>query len=152
MFSVTKHYKFWFIFSAVLTLGSLALLAVWGLKPGIDFRGGTLSQIEFSNSQAVATIQTRLDSAGIKNATIQPLSDKQFLIKTPALSPDETTNYKNTLGKIGDYKEQSFESIGPTIGRELVTKSYWQIILVCFGIIFYIAYSFRKISSSAKNS
>ena len=152
MFSVIKHYKFWFVFSGFLTAGALVLLFSWGLKPGIDFRGGTLSDIEFENPAPATAIQEKLNEAGINNPIIQPISDKKYIVKTEPLSDEELASFRETLQKIGSYKEHSFESIGPTIGRELVRKAYWQIILVCLGIILYIAYSFRNIPSDTKNS
>ncbi len=45
-----------------------------------------------------------------------------------------------------DATEKSFTSIGPSVGAELVRKSILSFILVSLGIIFYIAFSFRKVS------
>ena len=152
MFSVIKHYKFWFIFSGVLTVGSLALLVMWGLKPGIDFRGGTLTEMEFQKAPDINQLRDELTGAAIKGVTIQPVSTQHLIIKTEPLNDQLLAKYRAILVKFGESKELKFDAIGPSIGRELVHKAYWQIILVCFGIILYISYSFRKISTQAKSN
>jgi len=150
MFSVTKTYKIWFSVSVVLILSSLVLFFTWGLAPGIEFRGGTLAEMEFENPVAATEIREELSKAGFPEAVVQSSSEKIVLIKTEPILADDQDAFKNTLtARFGAFKELRFESIGPAIGRELVTKAYLQIILVVLGIIFYIAYSFRKVSTVA---
>jgi len=42
--------------------------------------------------------------------------------------------------------EKRFESIGPSIGKELQSKSIWAVLFVIIAIILYIAWAFRKVS------
>ena len=58
---------------------------------------------------------------------------------------DEKT-HQEILKTLGDPQEIKFTSIGPTISQELISKAWWAIILATISIIFYIAWSFRKIS------
>lgn len=151
MFSVTKYYKIWFVTSVILPILALVLLFVWGLKPGIDFRGGNLSEVEFNKPENVQDIRQALQSKGFRDVVVQPVTDQKFIIKTETLDESALSNFKKTLvDKFGQYKEDRFESIGPTISKELVSKSYWQIILVCLGILLYISYAFRRISKDSK--
>jgi preprotein translocase subunit SecF len=46
----------------------------------------------------------------------------------------------------GEVQEKSFESVGPTLGKELQTKAVWSIFVVLLAIISYIAFAFRKVS------
>lgn len=150
MFSVIKTYKIWFAFSGILMVTSLALLFAWGLAPGIDFRGGTLLEAEFERTMDVNVVKQELAAAGFGNLIVQEVSEKAVIIKTEVLSPEQTAALKDSLTeKFGQFTEHRFEIIGPSIGRELVRKAYWQVVLVCLGIIFYIAYSFRKINQSS---
>jgi preprotein translocase subunit SecF len=48
--------------------------------------------------------------------------------------------------KFGDITEDQYTSIGPIIGKELRKNAIWQLALVSLGIVFYIAYAFRKVS------
>lgn len=151
MFSVTKHTKIWFGLSGLLMAASIALLFVWGLSAGIDFRGGVLADLKFEKPVAASQVRQELAAAGINDVIVQPVSDNELIIKTEALSDSQTQTFKDTLtARFGKYEEVSFESIGPSIGRELLRKAYWQIVLVTLGIVLYITYAFRKIGKQTR--
>lgn len=150
MFSVTKHYKIWFSFSGLLIAVSLIMIFVWGLKPGIDFRGGTLREVEFQSPVNINQLRGTLHQAGY-NVSVQPVAERRVIIKTEPQSVEAQAEFKKVLAeKFGESQELEFESIGPAIGRELVSRAYWQVILVSLGIVFYVSYSFRKIGANAK--
>lgn len=153
MFSVTKTYKIWFTLSAILVLASLVLLFVWGLQLGIEFRGGSLVELEFEQPVVPVEIAQALEGAGYSNVLVQSSSEKIMFIKTEPLGGESLENFKKVLaGKFGPSREVRFESIGPAIGQELLRTAYLQILLVVLGIIFYIAYSFRKVATVAKDA
>ncbi|OGE79271.1 MAG: protein-export membrane protein SecF [Candidatus Doudnabacteria bacterium RIFCSPHIGHO2_01_FULL_46_14] len=150
MFSVVKNYKYFFIFSGLLTILSLVFIFAWGLKPGIDFRGGTLSDVTFEKTVQRNSIREELERSGY-GVVVQPTGDNAVIIKTEPLSDTQLADFRKLLqDKFGNFTENSFESIGPAIGKELVNKAYWQIILVCLGIIIYVSYSFRRVGSEMK--
>ena len=152
MFSVTKHYKIWFAISGSLIIISIVMLSIWELVPGIDFRGGTLSELEFVAPVDTVQIGSELALGGFGNVTVQPLTDRQVIIKTASIDEVQLETFRKILqGKFGEYTEARFDSIGPSIGRELVKKAYWQILLVLSGIILYVTYAFRKIGKQIKN-
>lgn len=153
MFSVIKHIKIWFIVSSLLVLGSAVLLFSWGLKPGVDFKGGSLSELEFENRVDTGAVRQELQSQGFRDVIIQPVNERRMLIKTEPLTREKLQDFKKIIGeKFGQTQELRFESIGPTISKELVRKAYWQIVLVCLGILFYVAYAFRKVKEVARKS
>ena len=152
MFSVTKHYKICFAISGSLIIISIVMLSIWGLVPGVDFRGGTLSELEFVAPVDTVQIGSELALGGFGNVTVQPLTDRQVIIKTASIDEVQLETFRKILqGKFGEYTEARFDSIGPSIGRELVKKAYWQILLVLSGIILYVTYAFRKIGKQIKN-
>lgn len=152
MFSTIKNYKYLFVFSGLLTTLSLTLLFVWGLKPGIDFRGGSLGEYRFAKTIDALALQGHLAANNFTDAIVQPVSENIVIIKTEPLEEKRQADLKTILSQSsGEYQELRFESIGPSISKELVRKAYWQIILVCFGILLYISYAFRKITIDAKN-
>jgi preprotein translocase subunit SecF len=69
-------------------------------------------------------------------------------VKSRDISETEHTVLLDTLSEGGKFKmeEKSFNSIGPSIGRELTQKAIVAIILVSLGIVLFIAYAFRKVS------
>ena len=123
--------------SGVLVLASFLAVAVWGLKLGIDFTGGTLMEVEYK------TVRPALDLPGI---TAQPAGERGLILRMPAVSEAEHQTLLNELRRYGDLDEKQFTSIGPTIGRELKRNSLYAIILVMLMIAFYITWAFREVS------
>ena len=149
-FSITKHYLVWFAISGVLILTSIIFLLAWGLHLGIDFRGGTLRDVEFQKAVDPGEMRQSLSGAGFP-AIVQPVNERRLIIKTEPQSEEIQTKLKALLEKnFGQFQELAFESVGPAVGRELVTRAYWQVILVVLGIVIYISYSFRKIGANAR--
>lgn len=148
MLNIIKYYKFWFLISGILLLAGIVSLALFGLKPGIDFTGGTLTQIQFAgNTPQVSDIQAALKSAGFNDAQIQPAGTSEVIIRTgPQDQPQHVTLMKAMSDKFGNVTEQQFTSIGPVIGKELRSQAFVQLALVSLGIILYIAYAFRKVT------
>ena len=51
MISVIQRKNWWFTLSFVMVFASIVGLLLWGLRPGIDFTGGSLVEINFENSR-----------------------------------------------------------------------------------------------------
>lgn len=142
---VIKHKKIFVIISAILVLLSLSSIVYFKPKFGIDFTGGSLSEVEFKTARPdQAIIEKEIANLGFGTSIIQPTSTTGYSIKTRALSEAERAGLLSALGS--DAIEKSFTSIGPSVGAELVRKSVLSFILVSLGIIFFIAFSFRKVS------
>jgi preprotein translocase subunit SecF len=149
MLNIIKYFKFWLTISIVLVVLSLIALFAFGLKLGIDFKGGTMTQITFeSQAPSISDVKSTLSADG-KNtdSVIQPIGTKSLIIRTGPIENDEHLRLMKLLSdKFGTFTEDQYSSIGPVIGKELKSKAIMQLILVSLGIIFYIAYAFRKVS------
>ena len=142
---VIKNKKIFVIISAVLVFLSLSAVGFWGLKLGIDFKGGSLTEVEFNTARPdQKVVEDEIKSLSIGEIIVQPIGATGYSIKTRALDEKERASVMTVLGT--DATEKSFTSIGPSVGAELVRKSILSFILVALGIIFYIAFSFRKVS------
>jgi len=142
-FDFLKYRKIYFAFSGLLILGSLACLILFGLKPGIDFTGGSILEVEykaerFSNQE----IKNALADLELGEIYIQPTGERGVIIRMKDI--DEAT-HQQVLEKLGQVEELRFESIGPVIGRELKEKTKIVIVLSLLAIVFYIALAFRRI-------
>lgn len=146
-----KYSKFLLIVSALVTITAIVFLAMWGLKPGIDFTSGSLLELSFTNRPENSEIKSVFDGLGIKNAALQKTGDKGIIIRTDFLTEQEhqvvvkelTSKFQNNGNTV---LENRFETIGPSISKQLRAKSIWAAILVNLGIIGYVAYAFRKVS------
>lgn len=143
-----KYYKFWFWVSGILLIAGIASLARFGLKPGIDFTGGALTQVQFTQAQPQPSeIQQVLRDNGFPEALVQLAGTNEFIIRTSPQDQDQHGKFSKALSdKFGPVTELQFTSIGPIIGKELRSQAFVQLTLVSLGIILYIAYAFRKVS------
>ncbi len=90
MIEIVKNKKISFVISSVLFLASLLLLATIGLKPNIDFTGGSLMEISFSETRpTVDEVRASLTAVGHENAVIQPIDVDGYIVKTTFISEPE---------------------------------------------------------------
>jgi len=142
-----KYRKIYFIFSGILILGSLICLVIFGLNPGIDFTGGSILEIEFKGARpSNPEIREKLNQFGLGEILIQPIGEKGVILRMKDISEETHQEILKKIKETGELEERRFESIGPTIGRELKEKTKIVIILAFLSIVLYIALAFRKIS------
>jgi preprotein translocase subunit SecF len=142
---IIKYKKIFVLISAALVGLAIFSMIVFGLNLGIDFKGGSLLEVEYTNARPAQTvIEEAIKPLSIGEILIQPEGDKGYSIKTRDITEGERTQIMQALGT--DVTEKSFTAIGPSVGAELVRKSIISFILVSLGIIFWITFSFRKVS------
>ena len=141
--------KFIFIgISAVLVLLSIVLVATLGLKPGIDFKGGALTEVTYPNGRpAIEHIQAGVESLSFGETVVQEAGANGVIVKSRDITDAERSSLLKALAvDNATVEEKSFTSIGPSVGRELTRKSIVAVILVALAIILFIAFAFRKVS------
>jgi preprotein translocase subunit SecF len=142
---IIKHKKIFVLISAVLVVLSISAVTFFGLNFGIDFKGGSLLEVEYTNARPdQSVVEDAIKPLSIGSVLIQPMGEKGYSIKARDISDGEKVSILTVLGT--DVIEKSFTSIGPSVGAELVRKAILCFILVSLGIIFWIAFSFRKVS------
>lgn len=142
----------------VLVLLSVISLFVFGLKVGIDFKGGALIEVVYKTErpEQIALNQS-LEALNFGSILLQPTGNLGYIVKSRDLNDAEHTQLLKTLSKYdiktGDnlMTETSFSSIGPSVGKELTRKAIIAIILISLAIISFIAFAFRKVSQPVKS-
>jgi preprotein translocase subunit SecF len=132
------------VFSAILILGGVAsIVAHQGLKYGIDFRGGTNVQIQFSTPPNLDQLRQFFSENGMKNVVLQTfgaIEDQEILLGLPTDSPLGTgENLTSELRKIllpqhPKLEIRRIETIGPKVGDELKISAV-QAILIALGLV-----------------
>ena len=141
-----KYRKIYFIFSGIIIIGSLVFLVIFGLKPGIDFTGGSILELEFKLERpSNPEIREGLKEFDLGELTIQPANEKGLLLRMKDISEDVHQQIIQKLKENGELEEKRFESIGPVIGQELKEKTKILIAFSLLSIVFYIAIAFRKV-------
>lgn len=142
-----NYYKYLFALSGIILILGIASLAVFSLKLGIDFKGGTVSEIEFQQTVDQDKIRSVLDADGIKNYQLQLTGEKGVIIRTESLEKEQHDKINADIkAQVGEFVEKRFDSFGPIVGEELKKKAIYQLLLVSLGIVLYIAYAFRKVA------
>lgn len=149
MLKIIQKRKYAYALSAVLTVGSVAIIALWGLKLGIDFKGGTLMELQFSKDPVpqVQEIETSLSSLSLQSLTVQPTENRGMLLRY--LASDEAAN-EQVLAKLtaldADIKQLRTDFIGGSVSDQIRKNAVSGIALSVIGIALYIAWAFRRVS------
>ena len=160
--SLTKQRKLWWLISSgVILAGLIAMVISWTqfsspLKPGLDFVGGTRLQIERDCNDAancenpieLEEVRSVLNSQGLGNSSVQIVGDtKQALsIRTPPLDEETRTPLVEALAeKLGafDVKKTQIDTVGPTLGKELLTSGILALLVAAIGISLYLTIRFE---------
>ena len=145
---IVNHKKIFYIISIILILISLLAIVFWGLKPGVDFTGGSLLDISFVGDKPSAEeVGGILNNLNLNDASVRS-SDNGFIIRIKEISQGEKDVIMQNLALGGKYlpTEKSFSVVGPILGKEALQKSFISIFLVILAIVLFVAFAFRKVS------
>ncbi len=136
---------FWFSIS--LFVLSVVSVGMFGLKLGVDFKGGSVLELNFNNRPDVAKIQSVLVSK-IGDVELNTEGTSGLIVRSHELTEiqhQEVLASLNSSFPTAGLQEKQFSSVGPIIGNELKQRSLFAIALVLICVIVYIAFVFRKL-------
>jgi preprotein translocase subunit SecF len=137
----------WFFFiSALVLIASIASLAIFGLKPGIDFSGGTSLTLEFTSPVEQNQLRQEMANLGYSEATIQKTGPGSFLVHLREILSQERDTLRNNLEtNLGNQlKITNYYSTSPTVGASTARNAGIAVIISAIGMLIYIAWAFRK--------
>lgn len=149
-----KYKWLWFSISALLIVPGIVALAVWHLQLGIDFTGGSLVEIQFTDAAKANTTQISdaLKSVGLQSLSVQAAGQGSVLLRSKPVNQDQHDRLLKTLtDKIGENKEVRFETVGPTVSQDLTKKAILAVIVASIAIILFIAWAFRSVPKPASS-
>ncbi len=148
MYAIIQKRNYLFALSLALTIPGIIAFAIWGLQLGIDFTGGTLMRLEFSKTlPTTEQVRQALQPAGVEHQSMQTAGEYEIILRLPTISNENRELILQEFKKFdAQITEQSFETVGPTIGTELKHKALTAIAIVLVLIVLYITYAFRKVS------
>jgi preprotein translocase subunit SecF len=143
---VVNYRKLFYALSGLLVVVSLLSISFWGLNPGIDFKGGSIIEIDYGQNRPSQTVIAQKLLPLNLDASIRPTGNTGYIIRMKDISQSEKQNLTSTLSDLGSSTVKRFDSIGPLLGSEALRKSLVSIILVIVAIVLFIAFAFRKVS------
>lgn len=145
--SLQKYQNYFFIIPIASSILAIMAIAIWGLQPGIDLKGGSLLQIKYPDGRpALEEVQSKVDALDYGEVRIQPSNESDFILRQRDLKPEEKTALSGELSSFGTIEEVQYNSVGPSIGAELMQKAWWAIVMITLLTIAFIAFAFRGIS------
>lgn len=150
MFVIT-HSKIFLGIAAAVVVGSLLVIGTLGLNLGIDFTGGALTEVSYSERPAKDVLFVELDTLDLGGYSLRESIDdtgkSAYILRTRDLAENERQQVEAVLtGSGSDAAVTRFTSIGPVIGEELKDKAVWAIGGVVLIIILYVAFAFAGVS------
>jgi len=144
--------KWWyFAFSGLLIVPGLVFLLLGGLKPGIEFKGGTLLDVRFDTPPSVAEVTAVMTSLKHDEAIVQAAEGGRVEIRTFEMKPEELVAAESTLKeKFGsNVKDINHEVVSPSFSGELIDNAVRAITLASVLIVLLIAFAFRNFGWAA---
>ena len=149
-----KHRKIFYSISVALVILAIVSIFLFGLKLGIDFTGGSSLEIAYQlTPPSSQEIKNALKDLNLGEILVQKSGERGVILKMKDIDEETHQRILEKLKKLGKVEEgsESFQSIGPTIGRELKQKTKIVVSLALIAILVYIAFSFRRVSKPVKS-
>lgn len=149
MLQIIQKRKYAYALSAIFTGVSIVFIVLWGLRLGIDFKGGTLMEVQFVVDPVPTTseVQGSLVDLSLQSLTLQPTENKGMFIRY--LASDENAN-DQVVAKLQsldpEMKQLRTDFIGGSVSEQIKKNAFTGIALSIIGIALYIAWAFRRVS------
>ncbi|MHB9100634.1 MAG: protein translocase subunit SecF [Sulfuricella sp.] len=135
--------------SLVTFIAAVAALGLKGLHLGVDFTGGTVMEVSYSQQADVHKIRDTLTKIGMHDAAVQNFGTaRDVMIRLP-LKPDLSTAklsdqvFQALRGADNSVTLKRVEFVGPQVGKELYENGALALLVVCLGIMAYLAMRFE---------
>jgi preprotein translocase subunit SecF len=148
MINIVKRRYLYFAISLIVIIPGIAALLVWGLPAGIDFTGGSLIELHFNSPlPETDSVLDILSGYGFSDAKVQTAGSDKLMIRTKAMDEGTLTSIMTEIKTrfTADIELDRFESVGPTIGKEVALRAAGAVGLAALGILIYITYAFRGV-------
>lgn len=148
--NIMKLRPLFYLISALLLFISIFSIISWGFKSSIDFKGGTAYEIKLPNTTDSDKVREVFKKNDLDISSLSVTVDKTYLLKFATISQDKKVELETGLKEIDkDFTSLRFETLGPSLGKELLQKTVYAIILSAIMLLIYIGSRFKDISFGA---
>ncbi len=148
MINIIDKRKYFYVFSLTLTMISLIMFLVWGLRLGRDFTGGTRLEVQFSQDvPSNQQLEEKLKDLNLRELTLQSSGNNSVVIQYTASDENLNNQVRGKLKELDqNYKEALAEFTGSSVSSQIKKNALMAVILANIGIGLFIAWAFRKVS------
>lgn len=142
--NIMKFRPLFYLISLLLIATSLFSMIRFGFRSSIDFAGGTVWEIKSPNISQERLEQIFSESE-IESLSLNSLSDNRYLLKLENISQDKRSQLEEKIIESdSDYQQLRFETLGPSLGKELLKKTVFAVILSALTLLFFIGKRFKE--------
>lgn len=148
-----KRYLF-FLISLVIIIPGIVVLVINGMPFSIDFTGGSFLEIRFETGQLPETedVIAIYEQAQIEDVQVQTSGSDTLIIRSRFME-EQTRNdlvmqMEDDFG--ADIEVRRFDSVGPSIGREVTSQAALAVAISALGVIIYITFAFRGLEHAIR--
>lgn len=148
---IGKRYLY-FIISLAVILPGLILVIALGLPLAIDFTGGSLLEVQFISGIAPSETEviSLYNEIGVDNVIVQRSGDDIIIARSSFLEDENRQQIISTMENRfpGEVEVRRFDSVGPTIGREVTSRAAMAVTVASLLVMAFITFSFRGIPNA----
>jgi preprotein translocase subunit SecF len=142
-----KFQNYFFVLPAFFSIAAIVAIALYGLQLGIDLKGGAILQVTYTESRPEQLVlQDRVNELDYGEIRIQPSNENDYILRLREVNTEEKEALDDALESFGPVTEVQFNSVGPSIGAELMQKAWWAIGFITLLTVLFIAFAFRGVS------
>lgn len=144
-----KFRPLFLIISASLLFASVFSIIKWGFQWSVDFSGGSSWQISLPSKPDINEIKKIFSDEKINLESISNNQEK-YSLKFENISSDQKNKIDQSLKKLDqNFIDLQFETLGPVLGKELLKKTVYAIILSALSLLLFIGTRFKDLSFGA---
>jgi len=147
MIRFSKYIWVYVLLSSMILIPGAYSLFRWGLRPSIDFTGGTVLEVTMEKGMEKDAIQNIARTHLVDLVDITQNGKNGYTFRMKPASEESITAFQEDMQKASNGKIDVLkkDTVGPTIGKELLYKTVASTILVCIAILSYVAYAFKSV-------
>lgn len=146
-----KRRSAYVVSALVIAIGVLSIVLHGGLNYGVDFTGGTLFQVRFSQEITASDVRATLGQAGLTDVQVQNFGGaNEFLIRTVEFLEGEGSELDERVEASFDdrfgadsYQIVRREAVGPKVGGELRQRAAGAVLISFLATLIYLAFRFE---------
>jgi len=144
-----RHALVFNVISLITFLLAVFFLATRGLHYSVEFTGGTVIELAYDHAAEIQKIRGALEQAGYADTSVQNFgSSRDVLIRMPVTQGQSSAELSKKVMDTLSAQDQSVqlrrvEFVGPQVGRELAENGALALVVVCLGIMAYLALRFE---------
>jgi len=147
MIRFSKYIFVYAVISALVIVPGVYFMIRYGFRQSIDFSGGTLLEVSIDRDINTQVFSDAAESVQAEVSSIQPSENNDYIVRTKALNSQTAAAFIRAIQKYAKTEVTVLrnETVGPTLGSELLKKTVFAALFAIAAILGYIAWAFKNI-------